>query len=58
MLCFVEADWPMFGGDFTIAGLRVLWPRKAASYIGQPGNVDAPTAQHIYRTLAASFPAA
>jgi hypothetical protein len=58
MLCFVEADWPMFGGDFTIAGLRVLWPRKAATYIGQPGNLDAPTAQHIYRTLAASFPAA
>ena len=58
MLCFVEADWPLVGGDFTIAGLRVLWPKKAASYIRHPGNIDATTAQHIYRTLAASFPAA
>jgi hypothetical protein len=58
MLCFVEADWPLFGGDFTIAGLRVLWPKKATSYIGQPGDVDAQTAERIYRTLASSFPSA
>ncbi len=58
MLCFVEADWPLIGGDFTIAGLRVLWPKKAASYIVQPGSVDAATAEHIHRTLASSFPSA
>ena len=33
MLCFVEADWPLMGGDFTIAGVSVLWPKKAASHI-------------------------
>jgi hypothetical protein len=58
MLCFVEADWPLIGGDFTIAGLHVLWPAKAASYIGRPGNVDAESAQQIHRTLAMSFPSA
>jgi hypothetical protein len=58
MLCFVEADWPLIGGDFTIAGLHVLWPKKAASYIGQPGSVDAATAREVHRALALSFPVA
>jgi hypothetical protein len=58
MLCFVEADWPPFGGDFTIAGLSVLWPRKAADHLVKPGNVDAATAERVYRMLASSFPSA
>jgi hypothetical protein len=58
MLCFVEADWPLIGGDFTIANLRVLWPRKAADRIARPGNVDDETAQHVHRILASAFPPA
>jgi len=30
MLCFVEADWPLLGGDFMIDGVEVLWPREVA----------------------------
>lgn len=26
-LCFVESDWPLIGGEFTINGIEVLWPR-------------------------------
>lgn len=58
MLCFVEADWPLIGGDFTIAGLNVLWPKKAASHIVKPGAVDAATAERVYHALASSFPPA
>ena len=58
MLCFVEADWPLIGGDFTIADLRVLWPKKAAEHILKPGNVDAATAHHVHRTLGSWFPPA
>ncbi len=58
MLCFVEADWPLLGGDFTIDGVRVLWPKKAASFIVRSGTVDAPTTRHILRTLAQAFPSA
>jgi hypothetical protein len=25
MLCFVEADWPLIGGDFMIAGWMCCW---------------------------------
>src|SRR5690606_38162583 len=28
VLCFIEADWPLFGGDFTINGIDVMWPKK------------------------------
>lgn len=27
VLCFVDAEWPLFGGDFTVAGVEVVWPR-------------------------------
>ena len=58
MLCFVEADWPLVGGDFTVAGLKVLWPKKAASHIVKAGDVDAAVAERIYHALASSFPPA
>ena len=58
MLCFVEADWPLIGGDFTIAGLNVLWPKKVASHIVKPGAVDVHTAERVYQSLATSFPPA
>jgi hypothetical protein len=58
MLCFVKADWPLIGGDFTIANLHVLWPRKAAERVVMPGDVDAATANRVYHVLASSFPPA
>ena len=54
-LCFVDADWPLFGGDFMIDEVSVLWPRKAASHIGRPGAIDAATAARIHHVLASSF---
>lgn len=58
MLCFVEADWPLLGGDFTIDRVRVLWPKRAATLIAQTGDIDAPTTQLIRQTLARAFPSA
>jgi hypothetical protein len=58
MLCFIEADWPVFGGAFTVDGIRVLWPKKAVEHLLVPGPMDEETAQHIHRTLASSFPPA
>lgn len=28
VLCFIDADWPLLGGAFTIRGVEVLWPKK------------------------------
>ncbi|HMM83319.1 MAG TPA: nuclease-related domain-containing protein [Terrimesophilobacter sp.] len=58
MLCFVEADWPLLGGEFSISGIDVLWPRRAVHLIRKPGPIDASSSQRIFRTLAEAFPAA
>lgn len=58
MLCFVEGDWPLIGGDFSIAGLHVLWPKKAAERLTRPGHIDPSTTQSVHRILASAFPPA
>ncbi|WP_431277871.1 nuclease-related domain-containing protein [Leifsonia poae] len=57
MLCFVDADWPLIGGDFTISSVRVLWPKKAVDHITKAGAVDAITAKQAFGALASAFPA-
>ena len=27
VLCFVEADWPLLGGDFVVRDVTVTWPK-------------------------------
>lgn len=58
MLCFVEADWPILGGEFSISGIDVLWPKRAVHLIRKPGPIDALVSQRVFRTLAEAFPAA
>lgn len=49
-LCFVESDWPLFGGSFTIGGVEVLWPKRLVDRLrATPDagvNVDV-LAQHL-----------
>jgi hypothetical protein len=58
MLCFVDADWPILGGDFRIDGLDVLWPKKAAEQILKPGSMDESTVSEVFHALATAFPPA
>ena len=58
VLCFVEADWPLFGGSFTVDGLHVLWPAKAAELIRKPGALDDATIERVYQSLARALPTA
>lgn len=57
MLCFVDADWPLLGGSFSVDGIRVLWPRRMAKEIGASRepvvDVDATA-----RSIASAFPPA
>lgn len=32
-LCFVEAEWPLFGGAFTTRGVHALWPKRLAKLL-------------------------
>lgn len=57
-LCFVQAEWPLFGGDVTIDGVDVLSPKKAADQLLRGGDLDTPAIQALHRRLAEAFPAA
>lgn len=40
-LCFVDADWPLFGGSFRTRGVEVLWPKKLVKMLtAADGPVD------------------
>ena len=58
MLCFVEGDWPVLGGSFTIGGLDVLWPKKARKIITAPGPLGDDRLRVLHRHLAGEFPPA
>ena len=57
-LCFVDADWPMFGGAFSISDVSVTWPQKLSATLVADGVIDEPTSMAISRHLAATFPSA
>lgn len=40
-LCFVDADWPLFGGPFVVRGVRVSGPKKLVKRLGaEEGGID------------------
>lgn len=56
MLCFVEAEWPLLGGDFMIDNVEVLWPRKAVSRVTSAGSFGGDEIDAVFRALAVRFP--
>lgn len=58
MLCFIDADWPLFGGAFVTEGVDVLWPGKAAGKLLASGSLVAEQAEVVHRHLALTFPVA
>jgi len=57
MLCILDADWPVFGGAFTVNGVRVLWPKKACEVIETGHLIGATQIRELHDQLAAAFPA-
>ena len=57
VLCFVDADWPMIGGAFSVRAIEVLWARKLISRMRSVGPevVDVAATTDL---LAARFPRA
>lgn len=56
-LCFVEADWPLIGGAFTVRGVDVLWPKKLYPRLAAAGPFDSAVAE-THALLAAALPPA
>lgn len=58
VLCFIEADWPLFGGDFTINGVDVMWPKKLYPLLEAHGPLSPDSIENLHRSLATAFPSA
>jgi hypothetical protein len=58
VLCFVEADWPLFGGSFTARGVEALWPKRLYYKLQADGPLTAFAISEIHRYLAQVFPVA
>lgn len=56
VLCFVDADWPVFGGSFEVHGISVCWPKRLAKRLSAlEGSVDVAAVTDL---VAARFPPA
>jgi len=57
VLCFLDADWPLIGGSFTVDSIHVLWPRLLIKRMTEaaPRNINVDT---IHSRLGKAFPAA
>ena len=58
ILCFVDADWPMFGGSFAMSNVDVLRPAKLVDKLKVAGPLTAERAADLHRHLARWFPVA
>ena len=58
VLCFVDADWPLIGGDFTVRDVAVVWPKKLFKILMQPGPLEADHIADLQWRLHEAFPRA
>ena len=56
VLCFVDADWPVFGGSFTMNDAAVLWPKKLKATLIEPGPLGPEQIADLQWRLHAAFP--
>jgi hypothetical protein len=58
MLCFVDADWPLIGGAFSVDHVDVVWPKKAAQILNGAGPLTGEQVAAVHQRLATAFPVA
>lgn len=56
VLCFVDADWPLIGGSFTVQGVAVLWMKKLRQKLIEPGPLDPDRIADLQWQLHETFP--
>jgi hypothetical protein len=52
VLCFVDADWPLIGGSFTIREVEALWPKRLYPKLQAPGPLTVDVIADLHRRLA------
>lgn len=57
VLCFIESDWPLLGGAFSISGVDVVWPKKLYPRLTADGP-HASLVAEVHARLAQELPPA
>jgi hypothetical protein len=55
-LCFVDADWPLFGGAIKTKGVRALWWDKLSAVIRAAGPLGEADVYRVWSLLAGGLP--
>ncbi len=58
VLCFLDAEWPLIGGAFSIREVDVLWPKKLVERISTGTELAEARIDPLHRLLATAFPLA
>ncbi|VEP38970.1 hypothetical protein TLA_TLA_00421 [Tessaracoccus lapidicaptus] len=58
VLCFIDADWPLIGGSFTINDVAVVWPKKLKAMLTEPGPLNEAQIADLQWELHEAFPRA
>ncbi len=56
VLCFVDAEWPLFGGPDEFRGVLIEGPRSLRRRVGEKGPLDLETVREAALVLAHRFP--
>ena len=56
VLCFIDADWPMIGGSFTVNDVVVVWPKKLKALLTEPGPLGHEQIADLQWQLHEAFP--
>ena len=56
MLCFIDGDWPLIGGDFMVRDVGVLWPKKLSRLLTAPGPLASDRIAELQWQLHEAFP--
>jgi hypothetical protein len=56
VLCFIDADWPVIGGSFTVSDVAVVWPKKLKALLTEPGPLDQDQIADLQWRLHETFP--
>jgi hypothetical protein len=56
VLCFIDADWPLIGGSFTVNDVAVVWPKKLKTLLTEPGPLGPDQIADLQWQLYEAFP--
>ena len=56
MLCFIDADWPLIGGDFMVRDVGLLWSKKLSRLLTALGPLAADRVAALQWQLHEAFP--